>query len=149
MRCGPRLIQWLSKRCNNIDLPDEQADSFCLLTEQGTAPSGMVNAMREMGFRRSEIKTECSLENLEYWIRGGAVVTVCYLDGGKADGHWSSVLHVNGTTLTIYDPDCGVRLVPHENFVSHWMDYEIKDKDWILWNRCAVIGYPDCQCDVT
>lgn len=141
MRCGPLTLRYIAKRVFEKELTDEEADKLCLLSNDGTSPSGMRNGMQQIGLTRVEILRNTSLDILEHYLSRGYVVVVDYLDGGgKYDGHWSSLHHSDVDNVVLYDPDCGTRVMPRDHFDVTWYDYEIVNGEWILWEKTAVVG---------
>ena len=142
MRCGPIVVQTIAQ-CLDVTLSDEQADKLCLLNGDGTSPSGLLHAFKELGLRFSSIIYDARIDHLESIIKAGGICAVVYLDGaGKLDGHWSIARHFNEQNVVLYDPDCGIRLMPMRHFDNVWYDYIVREGSWILLNRTAVVGYP-------
>lgn len=142
MRCGPRTILNLAKRMG-VSLKDEEADTICRLNGDGTSPGGMKDALTWLGFRDVEIYTDCSLMKLATWLNAGAVAVACFLEGGTQSGHWVELRCIDEDLAYVYDPDIeGHKAIPTDYLKLHWVDYSLQDGAYIMFRRCAVVGWP-------
>lgn len=152
MRCGPRTLKYISRRCLDRELSDEEADRLCLLGPDGTSPSGMRHALLELGFQKVNIIHDCNMEKLQPFLKAGFVAVAFICEDGPDSGHVVAVHHANdGRSVYVYDPDTGYREIPRLHWDAHHFDYEVIDGAYILHEKCVVIGYypPDGCKDIT
>jgi predicted double-glycine peptidase len=141
MRCGPRLLIHIAKKHLGISLDDDRADALCLLDQDGTSPEGMKRGMEDAGFKKVGVLEGISLDDLGTIIGRGAIVTLCYIDGGIDNGHWVELIHVDSELCGLWDSDTGYRAVPKRWLDVMWLDYTVKDGKWILHDRTSVVGF--------
>jgi|SRR3990172_330738 len=144
MRCGPRTVKYVYRRCSGSELTDEEADKLCLLNGDGTSPDGIKHALVSLGFQKVNVLHDYDLDVVQSFIEAGFVVIAFVCESGPDSGHILALhhaFHEEGRTVFVWDSDTGYREVPRLAWDTHWYDYEVRDGVYVLHNRCVVVGY--------
>ena len=107
---------------HGFDIPEAELCVLCDCTFFGTEALKAVDAMRQLGFSRTE-KHTLSAGELEALFRRGLLpivfVNTLPIDGLRI-GHALVVIAIEQAGVSVYDPLLGERLLPRATFDSAW-----------------------------
>lgn len=149
-RCGPAGVKMILKYFD-IDATEQEICDRCSHTyDKGCTNEAMVKAFKSYGLS-SKIFNNCSLEDIEYWIKHHIPVIVDYFASGLSveeipDGHTGIVVDIDKESIYILDPRTArVLSFDRHNFLQVWFDWKgvgpIRAwKDMVL--RQLIVAYP-------
>lgn len=89
--------------------------------DRGTTPANLARTARSFGLSGSW-KRDATIENLKESVEAGIPVIVDWFS--TDEGHYSVVIGINDTRVTILDPETGKRRsFPIETFLRVWFDF--------------------------
>ncbi len=99
--------------------------------EMGTSDLDLKRVAEQFSFT-VEIHNESSLADIEAWLGRGVPVIVDWFTRGRsdapdstvADGHYSVVVGLDDTSISLQDPEVGgVMRLDQEDFLTVWFDF--------------------------
>lgn len=148
--CGPASLK-IVLAFYGLDISESGLASISKTDKTlGSTAENLALAARSLGFE-TEIRTECSFDDLFAWLRKGVPVIVDWFTRGRddypedmlsADGHYSVVCGLDDTHIFLQDPEIGgIRRLRREVFERVWFDFSgefILPQEIILRQSIAV-----------
>lgn len=148
-RCGPAAVKMILSYYG-IDATEDELCIKCGHTfDKGCTDKGMIKAFQSYGLS-AKIYNNCSIEDIEYWIRHHVPVIVDYFAGGTSvdimpDGHSGIIVDIDKEAVYLLDPwSAKVLTIYREDFIRVWFDFRdsfiYSWKDMVL--RQLIVAYP-------
>ena len=151
--CGPASLKIVLGFYGKDIAESELAERTHTTKERGTTAEELARVARELGFC-AEIKNDASFADIEHWLNKGVPPIVDWFTRGRddyqadsavPDGHYSVVCGLDGTHITLQDPELGgTRTILRELFERVWFDFSgdfIKPDELIVRQMIAI--YPE------
>lgn len=124
--CGPASLQWALARCG-VSRSQQALARRCKTTQRrGTSNSRLAAAPTWYGLSAT-VQERVSWKKLISLVRlGSPVIVGWYSDFNEPFGsHFSGVLKVTDTSITLMDPELGApRTMSRRFFLKRWHDYD-------------------------
>ena len=133
-RCGPASLKMVFDYYG-IKKTEKEIAEMCRTTKElGTSTESIKRVSESLGFK-TEIKNNCTFEDIKYWLNKKVPVIVDwftrgtsdYTDSDIADGHYSIVVGLNDKFIYLQDPELGkIRKLKRGDFMIVWFDFKGK-----------------------
>ena len=126
--CGPACLQvvldYFGVKTTQSKLAKKSGTTF----RSGTPNLGLVRTMRGLGFTVITRENSTTFSDIRKYVAGKKVpVIVDWFSSYEhpANGHYSVVVDINKTHISLYDPGVNkIRKIPLKEFIQLWFDFD-------------------------
>lgn len=140
--CGPRVLS----RGLGITIPEAQTLGQWIASK-GSDPFKMGKAIRKSGYKKVEVRENCTLAILEaYRLKyNDTLIIIDYMDDmfGATDGHYVIYLgrdEYGDAKVWNPDSDAEYMILPHKKLEVNWYDYKIDDNS-VIYRGLAILAH--------